>query len=376
MTPEPSRSGPPAARRKGPEPENRGPKPVSAAPKLPGHLVLNDLRIRLAGIPFFGIVIPNLTGLFGPIGPRSALYWIGYVWFVLLSGLIWQGNRYFMIQQRRYYDWFDHPWRKVTLLLFANVFYTAPLTLLMLAAWYRFAGFAAIDWGVVRLVTLMVVICVVFITHVYETVYLIQQRESDLVAVARLDRARAEAELLALKSQVSPHFLFNSLNALAHLIPHDPERALRFTEGLADTYRYILTNGERDLVPLADELAFAEGYVGLLQLRFGDAIRMAVEGPPRIDSLLVPPISVQVALENAVKHNVFDREAPLDVRLRISTDRVSVTNPLRPKAAPGSPRLGLANLDERCRRVTGQGIEVRLHGAEFEVVVPVLRTSA
>jgi LytS/YehU family sensor histidine kinase len=103
---------------------------------------------------------------------------------------------------------------------------------------------------------------------------------------------------------------------------------------------------------------------------------MAVEGPPRIDSLLVPPISVQVALENAVKHNVFDREAPLDVRIRISTDRVSVTNPLRPKAAPGSPRLGLANLDERCRRVTGQGIEVRLHGAEFEVVVPVLRTSA
>ena len=376
MTREPSRSGPPAARGNGPKPENRKPKPVLAVPKLPGHVILNDLRIRLAGIPFFGIVIPNLTGLFGPIGPRSALYWLGYAWFVLLSGLIWQGNRYFLIQQRRYYDWFDHAWRKVTLLLFANVFYTAPLTALMLAAWYRFAGFAAVDWSVIRLVTLMNVVCVVFITHVYETVYLIQQRESDLVAVARLDRARAEAELLALKSQVSPHFLFNSLNALAHLILSDPQRALRFTEGLADTYRYILTNGERDLVPLADELAFAEGYVGLLQLRFGDAVRMVVEGQDGIDSLLVPPISIQVALENAVKHNVFDRESPLLVRVRVSAERVSVSNPLRPKAAPGSPRLGLANLDERCRRVTGQGIEVRLGGSEFEVVMPALHTSA
>src|SRR5262245_41210966 len=276
-----------------PKPEIGAPKPENGPPKPPAEVVLNDLRIRLIGIPFFGVVIPNLTGLHGPLGPSSGTYWLGYLWFVLLSGLIWQGNRFFLVQQRRHYDWFHHPWRKITLLLFANVFYTAPLTVSWLWLWYQAAGLGPADWQVIRVVTLANVICVVFITHVYETVYLIKQREDDLLAVARLDRARAEAELAALRSQVDPHFLFNSLNTLAHLIPVDPARALEFTEGLADIYRYVLSSRQRDLAPLADELAFAQAYVGLLRLRFGDAVSLVCELEAEAGSRLVPAVSLQ-----------------------------------------------------------------------------------
>jgi LytS/YehU family sensor histidine kinase len=294
---------------------------------------------------------------------------------VLLAALIWHGNRFFLIEQRRHYDWFDHPWRKVSVLLFANVFWTAPLTATMVWAWYRLAGFAEPDLAAIRAVALVNVVCVIFVTHVYETVHLIRQREGDLLAVAQLQRARAEAELLALKAQVDPHFLFNSLNTLAHLIPHDPARALAFTGGLADTYRYILQNRERDLVPLEDELSFASGYFELLRLRFGEAVRLHVEG--EAPGSLVPPISLQVAIENAVKHNAFDRERPLEVRVLLEPERAVVTNPLRPRALLGaSARVGLPNLDERCRRVVGRGIEASPEGELFRVEVPLLRTSA
>src|SRR5262249_42538134 len=142
-------------------------------------------------------------------------------------------------------DWFRDPIRKIMLLLVGVVFGTVPVTIGMLVAWYRVAGFATVDWHAIMTVTLTNTICVVFVTHVYETVFLIKERVSDLVRVERADRARAEAELEALRAQIDPHFLFNSLNALASLIEDDPPRARDFNERLARVYRYILTSRGR-----------------------------------------------------------------------------------------------------------------------------------
>lgn len=332
---------------------------------------LRDGRVRLLGIPFFGVIVPHATGLFGPLGPRDPVYWLGYLWFVLLSFLIWHGNRYFLIRQRRHLDWFDQPVRKVIALLFASALFTAPLTVLMLVAWYRFAGFPAVDWPVVQAVTVANVVCVIFITHVYETVYLIRQREGDLLAVERLERGKAEAELQALKTQVDPHFLFNSLNTLSHFVDRDPPRARQFTDGLAEIYRYLLRHRDRELVPLADELAFAARYVELLRLRFGDAVELVVEGAA--EAALLPPMALQVLLENAVKHNEVRSEEPLAVRVRRDGDRLEVSNPLRPKRSAQIPGgLGLANLRARAERATGRPLRVEQVAGEFRVSVPLV----
>jgi hypothetical protein len=345
------------------------PSPLAARP-----VELHDLQIRLLGIPAFGVAIPHVTGLFGPLTPADGLFWLGSLYFVALSAAIWHGNRFFLIQQRRYYDWFDHPWRKITLLLFANVFYTAPLSVGLLLVWFRIAGRAS-DWAAIEVATLACVICVIFITHVYETVYLIQQRESDLLTFERLERARAEAELQALKAQVDPHFLFNSLNTLGHLVATDAVRAQAFTERLAEVYRYLLMSQKRELVPLADELAFAEGYADLLRLRFGDALALRVSGDVG-PFALIPPIALQTLLENAVKHNELSAERPLAVELEIADDAVSVQNVLRPRKLAGQPsKQGLRNLDERCRRLTGRGLEIAKVVGHFQVRVPILRTA-
>ena len=335
---------------------------------------LNDRIIRVIGIPAFGIVIPNITGLFGPLGPLDGAYWLGYVYFILLSFSIWQGNRFFLLKQRAHFDWFRHPARKIMVLLAANVLYTAPLTVGWLYVWYRAVGFAAPDFAVIQVVTLMNVICVIFITHVYETVYLIKQREDDLLRVERLDRARAEAELDALRSQIDPHFMFNSLNTLAHLIETDSERARAFCDDLADVYRYILGRKNEALVLLSDEFAFAGRYVSLMKRRFGDAIDVQVKAAP-VNGSLIPPISIQVLLENAVKHNAFSEAEPLRVLITASREAVTVENERKPlDLTRASPGIGLRNLNERFELLVKRPIIVDADDASFRVTLPLLHS--
>jgi sensor histidine kinase YesM len=360
----------------GTDPETWLPKPDSGRPKPePLELEVRDGLIRLVGIPFFGVVVPNLTCLFAPVRTFSGAYFLGYLWFILLSGLLWQGNRAVLIAQRRHWDWSDHPWRKVALLLVANVAWTAPVTIAMLHGWYTFLG-APVDGVAVRIVTLSNVICVVFITHAYETVHLIRQREDDQLRLARVEQARAEAELAALKAQVDPHFLFNSLNTLLHVIPTDPPRAMAFTESLAGIYRYILASRQRDLVPLDEELAFCSEYVSLLRHRFGDALSLEVRVPDPA-AWLVPPISIQVLVENAVKHNAFDERRPLRIDVVVEDRGARVENPVRPRSsARPTSGTGLRNLDERLQRIVGRPLVHGPRGDRFTVTVPLLRTTA
>lgn len=336
---------------------------------------LHDVRIRAVCVPIFGIVIPNLTGLFGPLGPSHFAYWFGYLWFIGLSFCIWQGNRFFLIKQRLHYDWFNHPIRKVVLLLFANVFYTTPITLLFLSLWYQSVSQVDLDWRVIQVVTLMNVICVVFITHVYETVYLIRQREDDLLTVEKLERAKAEAELQALKIQIDPHFMFNSLNTLSELIASDVAKAAEFNENLADVYRYILSNKDRELVPLLDELEFLQAYQRLMVLRFGGVLSLDIQADQDLARLLIPPISLQLLLENTYKHN--DLSEPMTATLLIGGNELVFSNPMRPKRIKrfGS-RLGLDNLNERYVLITDREITIEQDQGQFTVTLPLLRLTA
>jgi CheY-like chemotaxis protein len=169
-------------------------------------------------------------------------------------------------------------------------------------------------------VTVITTVCAVTITHIYETGYLIKARARDALHVERLEHARAQAQLDALRSYIDPHFLFNNLNTLSHLIADDPDRALAFNDSLAEVYRYILCNRGRDLVLLREEVAFLRQYYLLLRLRFGPALELDCDDISDLDRLLIPPISLQVLVENAVKHNSFDRERPLDLVLWIEQD--------------------------------------------------------
>lgn len=330
---------------------------------------IRDGWARAVGIPAFGVGIAHLTGLFGPLVPRQPIYWLGICWFIGLSAAVWHGNRWLLFKEREHLDWFDRPAWKVLVLLFAVVCFSAPLSVAALAGWYAAIG-APVDWKAVQTATLAIVICVFFVTHVYETVFLIKARESDLLRLARLERARAEAELEALKAQVDPHFLFNSLNTLAHLIEESPARALQFNEHLAQVYRYILRSGKQRLVPLADELEFVKSYFALLALRFGASLRLVVVGE---GAGLLPPISLQILVENAIKHNAFSDGQPLSIVIALRPGEVEVCNDRRPREqARPSTRVGLKNLSDRFRLLSGREVEVDADERRFRVRLPTL----
>ncbi|HRI77962.1 MAG TPA: histidine kinase [Cyclobacteriaceae bacterium] len=342
-----------------------------------GEVKLNDNRIRLIGIPLFGMIIPNIAGLFGSLSVRDLRYWLGYLFFISLAALIWQGNRYLLFRTRKRFTWFDKPIEKLILLLLNNIFFTAPLTVAWLCSWYVLAGFEKTNWNAVQVAVLINVICVLFVTHMYETVFLFKEKESETLKNVKLEQAKAEAELAALKNQVDPHFMFNSLNTLSHLITADSKKALQFTENLADVYRYILSQKDHTLVLLEDELEFTHKYTELLHLRFGVALIIKKRFNDTAEKdFLIPPTSVFIAFENAVKHNEISEQHPLHIDVDIKEGCLFIINHIRERRnRQHSSRIGLKNLDERFRIITGKSISSFREEDKFVVSMPLIPLS-
>src|ERR1051325_1412686 len=329
-------------------------------------VLVDDRWVRAVGIPAFGIGIPRITGLLDGIDPRPAAYWIGSLGFIALAAAIWHGNRWLLFEQRRHWGWFDHPVRKVVMLLAAIVPFSVPLPIATLAAWYAARG-AAIYLATIRTVVLMIVICVVFVTHVYETVFLIKERASDRVRVVELERARAEAQLAAFLAQADPHFMFNALHDLAALVETDPPRARAFTEHLADMHRYLLAQLGKTLASVADELRFVDDFVELMRLRLGDGLAIDVIDAGIDRAARVPPTAIQSLVENAIKHN----QLPLAFEIRLGGDPMGVPQARKPRRSQRpSAGVGLRNLDECCRLATGRGIAIDQRDGRFTVAMP------
>jgi len=202
-----------------------------------------------------------------------------------------------------------------------------------------------------------------------------KETESEMIKNEQLERIRAEAELEALKNQIDPHFIFNSLNTLSHLIEEKPEKAKLFNDNLADVYRYILQNKARGLVLLKEEMLFLQNYFSLLKIRFEKAVEMQVNiDEKEMDHYLIPPISLQILAENAIKHNEFSDSSPLTISITMSNDQLIVHNSVRKKnLRKPSSKIGLQNLQERYRLITAKEIMVKEDETNFTVILPVLK---
>jgi Histidine kinase len=318
---------------------------------------INDIGFRLILIPFFGIAIPLLTRM---IDPHSFSHWmfkLAYAYTIGIAFVIWQGNRYLLLSLRSYFDWFNRPVRKVVVLLLAVSFFTIPVCIVLLLGWYHLFNKGRVNWDVVRTSTLIIMICVIFITHVYETVFLVKDSESEM-----------------LRNAIDPHFMFNSLNTLSWLIEEAPAKAKVFNEHLADVYRYILNNRSREMVMLGEEMRFLDDYFSLLRIRYGEAVRLRVEVSSEVfEQYMVLPISLQVLAENAVKHNEFSVREPLEINVSFDGSRLRVSNRLSKKeVVRTSSGVGLANLGERCKVAMGVRLEVLETAGEFAVYLPIL----
>jgi LytS/YehU family sensor histidine kinase len=190
-----------------------------------------------------------------------------------------------------------------------------------------------------------------------------------------------ETRLKNLQQQVDPHFLFNSLNILTALIPLDPEKAISFTQRLGEMYRFVLRSQEEDLVPLSQELQFAQDYYYLLSCRYQHSLFLHVDNQSQLHmhDLFIMPFTLQLLIENAVKHNVGEADRPLHMTIRIRNQSIVVENNLQFKHGNQGHGFGLRNLQERYRLLSQQAVRVQKEKDQFSVEVPLmkrLKTSA
>ena len=212
------------------------------------------------------------------------------------------------------------------------------------------------------------------ILAIYEALYLFRKWKAVTVESEQLKREHLQTQLDSLKNQVNPHFLFNSLNSLSSLIEEDETKAQLFVNELARVYRYLLQSNERELTDLKSELSFINAYFFLLKTRFGDGICLDIQVSETAKRAMIPPLTLQLLIENAVKHNVISTSRPLCISIyNNELDQLVVSNNLQGKTVTVAlNRLGLANIDAKYRLLSGKKPIVQQTDTTFSVILPLL----
>lgn len=222
-------------------------------------------------------------------------------------------------------------------------------------------------------------VIVLVITLIFYCVMFFKRMQEEKLINAKLRTEKADAELNALKSQLDPHFLFNSFNVLSGLIDEDSKKAQHFLGDLSKIYRYVLEKRDTDLTTLAEEMDFAKKYLSLLSTRFEDGLKVNIGLNEDSLKKKVPTFSLQLLLENVVKHNKLDKEAPLTVNISATHKNLVVKNEKKSRSTYSSVNgssettgLGLENIKQRYALYQVEGFQVVDGQDVFEVNLPLI----
>ncbi len=220
------------------------------------------------------------------------------------------------------------------------------------------------------IIAIVITIIASLFTHAFYFYRALQKKE---VKKQKIIAGTASARFDALKNQLDPHFLFNSLNVLTSLIEEDPGQAQKFTTSLSKVYRYVLEQKNKDLVTVDEELNFARTYVRLLKMRFEDSIVFEIPDKCSVPDAKIVPLSLQLLLENAVKHNIVTAGKPLHLKVLEQDGMLIVRNNLQEKqVVKKSSGVGLQNIKQRYGILTDREVFITKTKSEFSVGLPIL----
>ncbi|MFS4491431.1 2TM domain-containing protein [Maribacter sp. 2308TA10-17] len=213
----------------------------------------------------------------------------------------------------------------------------------------------------------------IVISLIFYAIWYYKYRQENRVKEQKIIAGTASAKFDALKNQLDPHFLFNSLNVLTSLIEEDPYQAQKFTTSLSKVYRYVLEQKNKDLISVDEELKFAKTYVRLLKMRFEDSIVFEIPDESSNPEAKIIPLSLQLLLENAVKHNVVTSERPLHIKVFERDGMLQVSNNLQEKqVVKKSSGVGLTNIQQRYAILTDRRVRIEKTASDFSVQLPML----
>ena len=337
---------------------------------------LNDRWFRLIGIPLIALLGDWI--FYDEINRQHGLpFWTDYLVSLVEVSLLWTISRYGILRSRRRYPTLSQTRQRV---IFQALWFLLVTSLfrLLTSTLYDLTMIWGYHYTPLRYLYNIAVglFCVIPVAAIYEGLYLYRQWRVTYYEVEELRKMTLQTQLESLREQVKPHFLFNSLNTLQGLVMEDEKgQAVSFIINLSQVYRYLLQSNEQLLIPLAKELDFIRAYVDLLKTRFENGLILQIDIAPDLLAYSLPPLTVQMLVENAVKHNQVSTSCPL--LIRIFTDaaqNVVVVNNRQPKrSSVPSNRLGLTNIAAKYRLLNQPDIIIHQTETTFQVAVPLLK---
>lgn len=354
------------------------PPAFAGTPKKPSGMKLffrEFIRATGIGIALY-LVFLAIFWFYGRQITIDTGFWKDFLEHMIFSWTIYLANALLIIYLIRNYGTRLFRAKYLALAITGNVLVS--VLAIFVARSIVISGMNGMDFGVFlqaeapRYYLTSLVIAIV-ISSIFYGIYYYKNRQDTKVKQQKIIARSATARFDALKNQLDPHFLFNSLNVLTSLIDEDPYQAQRFTTSLSKVYRYVLEQKNKELVPVEEEYAFARTYVRLLKMRFEDSIIFEIPEKSSTPEARIVPLSLQLLLENAVKHNVVTASRPLRIRVEETGGQIRVTNNLQEKeVVKKSSGVGLENIRQRYALLSERQVAIRKTPEAFSVTLPLL----
>ena len=335
---------------------------------------------KLEWLLFF-IMMPVVSVAFNYLLFEDRLWSDKVIWqysvpIVFVVGFFsWYAHTVVMHALRIHYPFIQQTVKRLLVLAVCHILLTS-LTFASIIFVYNatgFLGYSEQPWHMQTAVFIAIAVTMVA-TTLWEADYTVKQWKEKVAEKEKLEQLALQQEFAELKSQVNPHFLFNCFNTLSSLITEDKKQAEVFLNELSKVYRYLLKNNENSMSTLRAEVKFIESYYRLLQTRHGDAVQLKLEIDKKHLDYLLPSLSLQLLVENAVKHNTLSKSDPLLIDIfSTAGNKLVVNNNLKKRTVKGkSTGIGLENIRSKYLLLGQHGVQVIEDQKNFSVVLPLI----
>lgn len=291
---------------------------------------------------------------------------------ILIILILIEGLRIINKQIDKKIAWEEKPFKRFFIQLFLDSVFTLTIASTLGGLVTIYISGSINGTGILIICSVVWVLTLIYVSFEFAVFFLKQWRNS-LVLIEKHKKENVEFRFDRLKEQLSPHFLFNNLNTLYGLIDENPSTAKKYLHELSDIYRYVLQNKDNEIVDLEKEVEFIKSYIFLLSKRFGSRIKAEIDISEKFRHSSIPPLTLQLLIENAIKHNIIDESNPLLIKIYLEDDKyIVVENSYQPVNSSEKSGIGLDNLKKRYAFLCDHSIEVFQNEDRFVVKIPLL----
>jgi len=320
---------------------------------------------------FISLLVDNLIPFKNPnYNPLN-----GILISIVITILAWEGNLRIDHWMEKKFPWEKKAYTRLFSQLIISIVYSASIIYTSMLAYDEFVcSLPTSQRSTLMIISVTVGVLISIIILLFEIgIQFFKKWRNSLIEIERYKTETLQAQLQNLKNQINPHFLFNNLSVLSSLVYKDQDKAVDFINQLSKVYRYILDNRNSELVTLQNELIFIESYIYLLQIRFDKNIQFKIEIEHQSNQMMIPPLALQILVENAIKHNEISSELPLHIHIYTQEKFLYIVNDLqlRSNKEPSS-HTGLQNIKDRYKHFTNEEVQVSDVNHQFKVIIPLL----